>query len=57
MRTLELWFCGLVRLSWRLAMVDKPRTRPEELPTVQHDYDAARRHPDRTVLPWYGAYS
>jgi hypothetical protein len=57
MRTLERSLCSLIRLAWLLAMVDRPETKPEALPERQHDYDAARRQSDRTILPWYGAYS
>jgi hypothetical protein len=57
MRTLERSLCNLLRFAWLLAMVDRKGARPEEMPGRQYDYDAARRQPDRTVLPWYGAYS
>ncbi len=57
MKTLERLLINLLRLAWLLAMVDRPGARPEEMPVQQHDYDAARREPSRTVLPWYGAYN
>jgi len=57
MQTIERMLVNLMRLAWLLAMVDRPGIRPEELPGRQHDYDAARRDPARTLLPWYGSYS
>ncbi len=44
-------------LASSLARIDRRDALPEEMPGRQHDYDAARRDPDRTVLSWYGAYN